>query len=106
MELLEDRRVLAATVDVVFLMDGSGSGDATAMKDWLKDTVFAAVPGSSHPIAETLASKGITDVRYGLIGFGDGASNGFAHSYVVNPNEADPLFGNANQMEIKGVRTI
>jgi hypothetical protein len=98
MEALEDRRVLSGMADIVFLVDGSGSGDSSAMRGWLKDYLFAASAGGSHPIAQVLSAAGITDIRYGLIGYGDSlASNsgGFAHSYVVDSSGADRLFGDA-----------
>ncbi|MCC6493693.1 MAG: hypothetical protein IT424_11820 [Pirellulales bacterium] len=85
--------------DIVFLMDGSGSGDSTFMEDWIKEQVFAGISGSPHPISQALAAKQITDVRYGLIGFADLASSSFAHSYIVDPGGADPLFGNADQVD-------
>jgi hypothetical protein len=92
LEALEDRRLLTSA-DIVFLVDESGSGDVSNMWAWLKDTVFAPNPVSSNPIKQSLDAQGITEVRYGLIGFGGQATNR-AHSFVISPGGDDPLFGN------------
>jgi hypothetical protein len=100
-EALEDRRVLAALADIVFLMDESGSNNNGPVYTWLKNTVFAPTSGQTNPIAAELSSIGISDVRYGLVGFGSSErfNDGLAHSYIVHAAGPDPLFGTASQMD-------
>jgi hypothetical protein len=87
--------------DVVFVMDESYSGASNAMFEWVRDRIFSPAPA---PIEQALAAKGFTsdNVRYGLVGFA-GINQGFAHSYIVNanpnPDNPDPLFGTAAQMD-------
>lgn len=44
-ESLEDRRVLAPLVDIVFTVDASSSGDDQVVKNWLKDRLLADSSG-------------------------------------------------------------
>lgn len=97
-ERLEDRRVLAASADIVFIFDESESGATSAAKTWLDDEVFASTPGGSFAISDVLLEQGFTDVKYGLIGYGSVGNNERAHSYVLNSG-ADPLFGTAAEMD-------
>jgi hypothetical protein len=104
LELLEDRRMLSATADILFLLDKSGSVSSDpAVYNWLKDKIFTPATGQPNPIVQKLVDKGIneTDVRYGLIGFGAAglSSGGFAHSHIIDPNATDPLFGTADQVD-------
>lgn len=118
LEHLETRRVLAPLVDVVFLVDESTSTLAPGTNKslshvWLEGLVDRLDDTS---FASSLASKGITDVRYGLVGFSDTLEEPpgsgifrerFAHSQVVNDQNFNPsnpstfagaLFGTASQM--------
>jgi hypothetical protein len=45
----------------------------------------------------SLKAKGITDVRYGLVGFGSTTQQDFANSFVVNTS-GDELFGSNAQV--------
>lgn len=90
-ELLEDRRMLAVMADVVFLVDNSSSdGQLTAR--WLKALVIGDSDNDdikdTDNLSERLGARGITDVRYGLVAFGEqsqlDSSFRFAHSYLVD----------------------
>lgn len=97
-EPLEDRRMLSASADIVFVLDKSGSVSINPdVYEWLKDEVF----DSSTGIVQSLAAGGINDVRYGLIGYGasEVSSDGFAHSHIINASADDPLFGTAAQVD-------
>ena len=91
-ESLEDRRMLAAMADVVFLVDNSAS-DGAITKLWLNQVLSgdANQDGIKDPgeltLSERLGTQGVTDVRYGLVAFGEYSSGGadrFAHSEVVD----------------------
>jgi hypothetical protein len=101
-ESLEDRRMLAAMADIVLLMDLTQSNTQNVnMWEWVRDEVFAPTTGLDNPIAIALRDQGITDVRYGMAGFGSGvSSNEFAHSYVIDSNATDPLFGDAADLDV------
>jgi hypothetical protein len=101
LEYLEDRRMLSAAADIVFLLDKSGSVAADPdVLVWLKDEIFSSTTGVAKQLVDP--GKRDSDVRYGLIGFGDSnsPSGGFAHSYIVNSSAADPFFGTAAQLDV------
>lgn len=78
-ERLEDRRMLATIADVVFIVDESNLEDNN--HDWVSRLV-AGDPANNVPsLAQQLALQGITDVQYGLVGYGQGTR--FAHSHIV-----------------------
>jgi len=86
-EQFEDRRMLTTMVDIVFLVDESGSELSTATHEWLRLLVEgdAAVDG----LHDTLTDVHSLDVRYGLVGFGEKDSESpflqrYAHSQLVN----------------------
>src|SRR5438045_173860 len=58
-EILEDRRVLSATADIVFLVDESASV-SDGIRSWLSANIAQ--------FDATLRNNGI-DVRYGLVGY-------------------------------------
>ncbi len=92
-EVCEDRRMLAAQTDIVFLYDESNSG-SVQLEQWFQATV-SSIEASFAP-----AEKDI-NVKYGLVGFGEGAR--FAHSQIVNTSIASTnpvaLIGNASQLD-------
>jgi hypothetical protein len=88
-EILEDRRVLATGVaaDIVFLIDESGSNSVSdPTHDWVRTSLVPRLEATGF--ASNLASKGITDVKYGLVGYGGGSNispnRDLANSFVVN----------------------
>ena len=106
-ERLEDRRVLAAPVDIVFIVDESLS-DATEY-DWVADIVNGT-PGAGG-LTEIGLDAYLTDPvrdfdpRYGLIGYGEpqgGGQGEVGHSHLLDPGDADSdgdeLFGSAVQL--------
>lgn len=98
-EALEDRRVLAGKADVVFVVDESGSGAQSNVNTWLAAQLFKDTAGTNH-IAQGLASKGITDVQYGLVGYGKFfGTDAPAHSHVVLPSGGGSLYGNADDLD-------
>ena len=75
-ESLEDRRVLSSSADVIFLVDQSSSSDGAGddlvqnrinSMDWLRDNLTQ--------FDSSLDLNGVTDRRYGLVGFGGGGLN-------------------------------
>ena len=95
-EQCEDRRMLAGIqADIVFIADESNEASAFS-HDWL-EVVIGRLEDPSYD--NSLASNGIDDIRYGLVGFGDDSL--FAHSHIVNSNGAtyeETLFGTSSQM--------
>src|SRR5262245_47270612 len=70
-ERFEDRNMLSGEkVDIVFLVDESGSETESATHEWLSLMVEGdlAVPGLD---ATFRSSQHSMDVRYGLVGFGE-----------------------------------
>ena len=99
-ERCEDRRMLDAKADIIFLVDESGSENDAQTQQWLS----ALVTGDNNAdntkdvnsLTEELNSAEITDVRYGLVGFGQDfantTTNRYAHSQLwVSGNNS--LFG-------------
>ena len=73
--------MLAAMADIVFLVDESGSEQNTHTQDWLATIV--------DDLAARLQADQI-DVRYGLVGFGEGLppegeTSRFAHTQLLGP---------------------
>jgi len=115
-EQCEDRNMLATMADVVFLIDESNSStvpgtDRSITQLWLQDTITRL---QDTNLADSLTNKGITDIRYGLVGFGDlvGTFPNFTHLYAhsqfvddtgLDPNDpgtfADAYFGDIEQLE-------
>lgn len=99
-ESLEPRHVLSAVTDVVFLVDESGSTDATKVASWVSE--FAG------DLETAFASHNIS-AEYGLIGYAfNGNSARFAHSHIVNDlvSTSDPeaLMGTVQQLEEAATR--
>lgn len=84
-ESVEERRMLTAMADVVFLVDESATDTNTGTQAWLStiidelDTAFAADS---------------INVKYGLVGFGDGSQSSpdFAHSHLLGPSGSKQQF--------------
>lgn len=100
-EKLEDRRVLSATADIVFLIDESGSTDN--QNDWLADVVTK--------LDARLEAVGIANNRFGLVGFAESSNSEYAHTRVLDPldtsnllnpggggGDGDTFFGTAEQL--------
>lgn len=92
---LEDRRMLAATADILFLVDESASDLSTNTQDWL-EAIFAN-------LAAGLQADQI-DARYGLIGLGEGLSPQgntarFGHSQLLGPT-GNKEYWTANDTEV------
>ncbi len=91
-EPLEDRSMLSGATDIVFLFDESQS-TGSIQQDWLSSAVVN--------VDASLAAAGVTNRRYGLVGFGD-ASNEFAHTHLVDPTDTnqdgEKFFGSAAQL--------
>jgi hypothetical protein len=87
-EQFEDRRMLTTMADVVFLVDESESEGPT--HTWLADLISGDDANSIPSLAERLADQGITDVRYGLVGFAEDDQR-FANSFVVGTQGSSPL---------------
>ena len=77
--------------DIVFLFDESGSAFVDHAKPWLLNSLVPRFADSLF--SESLASKGITDIRYGLVGFGGGDSNDYAHSHLFPSTNSDRQTG-------------
>ncbi|MFC1759050.1 vWA domain-containing protein [Planctomycetota bacterium] len=100
LESLERRRVLAATADIVFIIDESKSEapvdddfqkDGESIQFWLHDMV--------PKLEDKLVQRGITGNRYGLVGFGTlGGQNPPARAFTIGPADSDPLFGDPAEM--------
>ncbi len=74
MELLDNRQMLSAATDIIFLYDESVSGqDIPVMKTWLSEVVV--------DLDEQLDSS-IADRQYGLVGFGENDNESYAHSHL------------------------
>lgn len=101
-ESLEDRRMLTTMADIVFLVDNSRSDSEEMLetKQWLEDVVTGddnhndIRDTGENDLSERLAAQGVTDVRYGLVAFGEGNSIGFrfAHSEVVDTDATKSIF--------------
>lgn len=105
-EPLEDRRMLAGTqADIVFLVDESFSDTEASTQEWLSRMV-AGVDANNNGdrtemgdvlnLADQLATQGIDDVRYGLVGFGqrlNATTQRYAHSQLLEPGITTSLFG-------------
>lgn len=92
-ERLEDRRVLSTSADIVLVVDLSNSSDDPGFNDilaWLSEGI--------DEIDSAIESNGLTDRRYGVVGFG-GPDTDFGHSFVVGPgslaNDQDRLFSSS-----------
>ncbi|MFC1758491.1 vWA domain-containing protein, partial [Planctomycetota bacterium] len=97
LESLEGRRVLAATADIVFIIDESKSAapvdddfqkDGESIQFWLHDMV--------PKLESKLVARGITGNRYGLVGFGYTSPG--SRAFNVGPTDSDPLFGDPDEM--------
>ncbi len=104
LESLEDRRMLSAEADIVFLVDKSMS--STEEYTWIGDMV-SKEDGLDDYLTDPLRD---IDPRYGLIGFGDTGETGalgygFSHvldagdMYPVGNPDGDLLFGDASQLD-------
>ncbi len=71
--------------DIIFVVDESGS--MRYEHDWLEDMI-------THLDAE-LATRGITDTRYGLVGFGGSGDHYWGHSHYMDENQR--LWGTAEE---------
>jgi len=101
--------MLAGTqADIVFLLDESLSDGMTPTQEWVSRLVAGVDhddDGDRRPedngdvfsLADRLADQGITDIQYGLVGFGQISSvddsNRFAHSQLLEPGVPASLFG-------------
>ena len=101
-ERCEDRRMLTVMADVLFVVDESASvvaqGSTNAIAhDWL-DTIVPLLESGSFE--NSLANKGIDDIRYGLVGFGEFVQNTttpkFAHSQLL---ASDDIYGNSDDLD-------
>jgi len=93
--------MLATMADIVFVVDESGSDTNTNTQEWLAELV---VGGDTLSLAEQLQAQGIDDVRFGLVGLGEGSSNGltgtderfdvprYAHSQLMISGGSSSLF--------------
>jgi hypothetical protein len=103
-EWLESRRVLAATADIIFIVDESGSttdgGSGEAIRFWAKEIVgeleaklIGRGIGVDNPNTGTDEAN-----RYGLIAFGDASVefDSLSRSLMVGGQ----LFGNAAELEL------
>jgi hypothetical protein len=94
LEALEDRRVLSAATDIIFLFDESASGVNSPLPDWIAE------------VAQELTLQiGLSDAdaRFGLVGFGEDQIQQYAHSHLIDTNNdsnGDSLFGTAAQFSI------
>lgn len=100
-EHLESRHMLAGIkADVVFLVDESQSDVGSATKNWLRAAVTGDLDANGvsdvQSLSEKLATSGIDDVRYGLVGFGE--LNRLAHSQLLEPGNTQSLLANPNQL--------
>ncbi len=100
LEALEDRRMLSAEADIVFLIDKSKSSGEEYT--WIGDMV-SEVGGLNDYLTDPLRD---IDPRYGLIGFGNGGitgAGGYGFSHVLDINDTnsdgDVLFGTASQLD-------
>lgn len=112
-EKFEDRCMLAANMaDIVLLMDESGSAAEASIQDWARALVTGDVNNNDvlesgeKSLATKLAEKGITDVRYGLVGLGEDGplGNRYAHSQLFDHIGGDPdsLFGDPTSATSSG----
>jgi len=103
-EILESRVMLTGTqADIVFLVDESLSATTGVFPNeqpikhvWLEGLIERL---EESTFADSLTSKGIDDIQYGLVGFGDDSP--FAHSQVVDAGEtmyANTLWGDLADM--------
>ncbi len=86
-EALETRRMLTLAADVVFIFDESGSSENTRDEHGFAE-IFPWLEESLPDIDAALRDGGVSDVRYGLVGFGGNFNTGgpeaLGHSFVVD----------------------
>lgn len=97
-EVFEDRRMLSAAADIVFLVDNSES-DNHVTKEWLSTVVTGdvnqngIVDTGELNLSERLAAQGVDDVRYGVVAYGEQyittGLDRFAHSLVVDTDQSN-----------------
>jgi hypothetical protein len=86
---------MLAMADIVFAVDESVSGQGQQVEAYLSSLI---TQGENAGFAQSLLSKGIDDIRYGVVGFGNGA---FSNSLVANSSgtsSAAKLFGTRQQL--------
>lgn len=95
-EALEDRRMLAAEADILFLVDKSNSTGEEF--PWIADLV-SRVEGLDNYLRDPAQD---IDPRYGLVGFGNDGIADLGNSHLLDVNDSngdsDMLFGDASQL--------
>lgn len=96
LEVIEDRCMLSASADIVFLVDESRSDDLAGFpraQSWLKDYIAPRLEDAAN--SSSLVGKGITDIRYGVVGYGSETNSAeYAHSQILTPS------GSTNQDKV------
>jgi hypothetical protein len=120
-EHFESRRLLDGKVDIVFMVDESGSGANESLQEWLSQLV-AGVDGNNNgdrtetgdelSLAEKFANStvGIDDVQYGVVGFGEHVVmppndpiDRFAHSQLTIADDDSSFFIDADPAGPDGI---
>ena len=97
--------MLAMKADIVFVVDESTSGTQASFQEWLRQVVTGDLDQNATnelpSLADQLSASSITDVRYGLVGFGqidEFDNDRFSHSQFFPAPSAHSLLGDPAQL--------